>query len=287
LYGLGSCDMKAGLAALVLAMELVTELHVPLRGDVILESVVDEEAGGGNGTLACIARGYRADAALVAEPTGLVPMSSHMGSVAFKVTFQGVPSHSNIKCFGVNAIEKALPFLNGLRALETKWQAQQQHPLLPKPIVSINRITAGEGPVLVPAVCDIEVNFTYVPGWESCLEEVRQLLREIADADEWLTRNPPVLEWIHHVRPYDSDPMGDWQECVRTCVSEVLRKCAAIKGFPTGADARLIANISGVPTVILGPGDIRRAHSTDEYVELDQFYHAILIYALSVIRWAS
>src|SRR5699024_3915306 len=131
LYGLGSCDMKAGLLAMLLAIEVLHELEIPLRGDVIFQSVVDEEASGGNGTLACVDRGYKADGALVAEPTELKPMAAHIGSVAFRITLIGKASHSNLKWEGVNSIEKSLYLLNKLRDLESKWRNEQIHPLLP------------------------------------------------------------------------------------------------------------------------------------------------------------
>jgi acetylornithine deacetylase len=286
MFGLGSCDMKAGLAALLLAMELICKLKIPLRGNVYLQSVVDEEAGGGNGTLACIDRGYTADAALVAEPTTLIPMSAHVGSVAFRVSFRGMACHSNMKWEGVNSIEKALPFLNRLRELEQKWQSERHHPLLPSPIISINTIDAGDGAVLLPASCIVEGNFTYLPGWDQSISEFTNELESAVAEDEWLSENPPVLQFLHNVKPYASNPQGSWPLCVEYGVSEILNKQIPVSGFPTGADARLLANIGNMPTIILGPGNIRRAHTENEFVELDQFHQSIELYAYIIANWA-
>lgn len=287
LYGLGSCDMKAGLLALLFAMEVLHELEVPLLGDVIFQSVVDEEASGGNGTLACVERGYRADGVLVAEPTELEPMAAHIGSVAFKITFRGKASHSNLKWEGVNSIEKSLPLLIALRELESKWINEQSHPLLPKPILSINRIDAGIGPIIVPSTCVIEGNFTYLPGWERVIEEFTNTIQEIVNQDAWLLDNKPILEWIHHVRPYSSDPNGKFPQTVEKGIKHYLESELQLKGFPTGTDARILANIGEMSTVILGPGSIRQAHAVDEYIEIEEFVKSIGLYAYIIANWTN
>lgn len=287
LYGLGSCDMKAGLLGLLFAMEVLHELEVPLLGDVIFQSVVDEEVSGGNGTLACVDRGYRADGVLVAEPTELEPMAAHIGSVAFKITFSGRASHSNLKWEGINAIEKSLPLLNALRELEGKWRNEQSHPLLPKPILSINRIDAGTGPIIVPSTCVIEGNFTYLPGWESVVEEFTNTIQEIATQDAWLIDNKPTLEWIHHVRPYSSEPNGAWPQTVKHGIESYLGTGKRIQGFPTGTDARILANIGEMSTVILGPGSIRQAHAVNEYVDTEEFIKSIGLYSHIIADWTN
>lgn len=287
LYGLGSCDMKAGLVALLFAMEVIYELEVPLRGDVIFQSVVDEEASGGNGTLACVDKGYRADGVLVAEPTELKPMAAHIGSVAFRLTFSGMASHSNLKWEGVNSIEKSLPLLNALRELESNWKAQQSHPLLPKPILSINRIEAGTGPIIVPSTTVIEGNFTYLPGWENSVDEFVDVINSIIKQDEWLSENEPQLEWIHHVRPYCSDPKEDWPQAVEKSMKRYLNTDIKIAGFPTGTDARILANIGGMSTIILGPGSIRQAHTVNEFIDIEQFLSSIGLFAYIIVNWTN
>lgn len=287
LYGLGSCDMKAGLLALLFAMEVLHELEVPLRGDVIFQSVVDEEASGGNGTLACMDRGHRADGVLVAEPTELIPMAAHIGSVAFKITFRGKASHSNLKWEGINSIEKSLPLLNGLRELESKWRNKQSHPLLPKPILSINRIDAGTGPIIVPSSSVIEGNFTYLPGWENAIDEFQEVIEEITNQDDWLCENKPQLEWIHHVRPYSSDTGEQWPEIVKRTVTNYLDSETKIEGFPTGTDARILANIGGMSTIILGPGSIRQAHAVNEYIDINQYLRSIGLFSDIIVNWTN
>lgn len=287
LYGLGACDMKAGLAAQILALEVLNELGVEFKGDVIFQSVVDEEAGGGNGTLACIDRGYVADAALVAEPSELLPMSAHNGSVNFAIEFTGRSCHTNMKWEGVNAIDKALGVYNDLQALAEKWAREQKNPMLHPPVLSINVIDGGMGAAIVPNFCRMEGNFTYQYGFENSVKEFTDTIEKNAEKDPWLQENPPKLEWVHHVRPYYTEPDHDWPQMVADTAGEIMGEKYKPRAFPTGTDARLIANISNIPTVILGPGSIKQAHTVDEFVDIEEFHNAIAIFANIIANWSS
>ena len=278
LYGLGSCDMKSGLAGMTLALEILCKLGVKFRQDVILESVIDEEAGGGNGTLADIDRGYIAPAALVGEPTSLQPMCAHVGSVAFRVTFKGSAAHSNVNWEGVNAFEKAMPFIRGFYGMGERWQREMKHPLFHGPATSINIIRCGTGAVCVPDECVLEGNFTYLPGYCSAIEDFLAVLEE-ASQDEWLQKYPPKLEWLHHVKPYESNTDMPFLKSLLGTLKEQGSGIHAFQGFATGADARLLANVGGMATVILGPGNILNAHRANEYVILEEFLRAIELYA--------
>ena len=139
----------------------------------------------------------------------------------------GMACHSNIKWEGVSAIDKALPFLNRVHELGQRWRSLQAHPLLPGPVTGINRIEAGAGPVIVPDHCVVEGNFTYLPGREQSLGELEAALQATMHEDPWLAQHPPQLEWIHHVRPFVTEPTGPWPQMVASSASEVL-------GVPAG-----------------------------------------------------
>src|SRR5690606_18167970 len=132
LYGRGSCDMKAGLASIILAVEALIDSGVKLKGDVIIQSVVDEE-GGGNGTLACVDRGYVADAAIITEPTSLEIMHAHMGWLYYRMEIVGKSLHSALKWDGVNAIEKMMKIIHALQDFEREYAIRKRHPFLPPP----------------------------------------------------------------------------------------------------------------------------------------------------------
>lgn len=108
LYGRGSVDMKGGISAMAMAVQVLKDCGIKLKGDVILESVVNEELGGYNGTLACIVKGYRADAAIVTEPSDLKIEPANKGGQAYRITVEGMGAHTSFWWEGVSALDKAI-----------------------------------------------------------------------------------------------------------------------------------------------------------------------------------
>ena len=117
LYGRGAADMKCGLAAIFGAVHGLRDLGLTPHAPVHIQSVVEEECTG-NGTLACLLAGYRADAAVVAEPFGAAITTSQAGVLWFRVKIEGVPGHAAEGRNAVNAIEKSLSVISALRVLE-------------------------------------------------------------------------------------------------------------------------------------------------------------------------
>lgn len=272
LHGLGSADMKAGLVGLVWALRAVAEADVPIRGTVILQSVVDEEAGGGSGTLACIQAGLTADAAIVAEPTALRLCTAQMGSLAVRFDVEGRAAHGNTKWYGVNAIEEALPLLLGLRAAHEE-RSSRSHPLLPAPQVNIGRIVGGLAAPIVADACSIEAVLSYHPGERARVRSVVSDLVATAQAGSaWLQDHPPAVSVAHDVDAYALDEDVPITACIRDAMASQPSLDGDPVGFPAGSDARLLHMIGGIPTVLLGPGSLRQAHVPDEYVDLHQFH---------------
>jgi Peptidase family M20/M25/M40/Peptidase dimerisation domain len=120
--GRGACDMKAGLVASLWAVRGITELKVPLSGDLVLATVVGEEDGG-LGTYALLRRGWRADACLIPEPTSLDVAPASAGALTFRITVPGAATHASRRLSGVSAIEKFIPIFSALRRLEKERNA--------------------------------------------------------------------------------------------------------------------------------------------------------------------
>lgn len=284
LYGLGTADTKSGMAAMLMALRILKEAGVKLKGDVIFQGVVDEEAGGGNGSLACIDAGYRADAVLVAEPTCLKPCSAHMGSYAFWLTVEGKSAHGNMKWEGVSAFEKALPIMNALSELEKKWQ-KRTYDLLPSPIVSVLQVTLGDGSITIPGECTLLVNFTYLPDGYRYWDEIQQVIASCVEQDQWLKEHPVKITKHHDCGPYYTSPSEDWPETIVKVMKQTGHSVVKIEGMPCGADGRLYANIGGMPTVIMGPGSIECAHKPNEFVEIREFLEAVRVYTELICEW--
>jgi len=289
LYGRGACDMKGGLAALILAVETLIKSNCEIKGDIILESVVDEE-GGGNGTLACVDRGYKADLAVVAEPTELKIMKSHMGWVFFKMDVEGKSLHSGLKWLGVNAIEKTIKIINGLKELETEWLLEKRNPILPPPTINFGTIHGGTAGSVVPDNCRLDFGVHFLPsdaddkGLGSKVEkEIIDRIDLIANGDPWLKDHKPKLTKYQEGSPFELENNEEYLKIFSSNFEKIVQnEKAVVAGSEYGCDARLIENYAKVPTLMFGPGSIKQAHGINEFIDLDQYIDYIKIIALSI-----
>jgi acetylornithine deacetylase len=293
LYGRGTCDMKGGLAAAILAIEIIRELGIKLKGDVILESVVDEE-GGGNGTLACIAKGYKADAAIIPEPTQLKLSPAHMGWLMYEIEFTGKAIHCGLKWKGVNAIEKCMKVMQGLLELERKWAFIKRHPYLPPTNITFGTINGGTSGSTVPDKCTLNMAMMLPPcevkgDWmySEVEAEFMHEIENIVNSDDWLKENPPKMTLYQLGSAFDIGCNHPIYHCVSDNFKKLKFEEPSLYGLESGADARLLTNYGNTPTLIFGPGSIENAHSVNEFIELQQYYDAIKILSLSIIDWCN
>ncbi|MDD3927674.1 MAG: ArgE/DapE family deacylase [bacterium] len=283
--GLGAVDMKGGLAAMLMAVKIAKAMKLQQKGDIIFQSVVDEE-GGGNGTLACVDRGYKADAALIAEPTGLEIACAHRGAMHLRISTRGISTHASMKDRGVNAIEKMVELMKALASLEREWSDTKKHPLLPSPTISFCRLDGGNGASIIPAECEAKVNIKYLPTerTEVVKAEIEERISAIAGVDAWLRDNPPELKWLLNTSPYEASTAHPLVEIMK-CAVEAVAGRAVITGLPSGADARILNNIGGIPTFICGPGELAQAHHIDEMLPIDEYLRAVEVYVRVIMNW--
>ncbi len=176
-YGRGSADMKGGCVSNILAVKALQNSGVNLKGDLILESVVDEEAGG-NGTLACVLRGYTADACNFTEPSSLVNAAiSNRGAQYFRITVPGQEGGTEYKHELVNPITKAIEVFQAVEAYSIMREFSVSHPLydpfyFTKVPLGICKIQAGEWPSTVASQCVMEGTIECLPG-----EDIHEIKR--------------------------------------------------------------------------------------------------------------
>jgi acetylornithine deacetylase len=257
---------------------------------LILESVVDEEWGGG-GTLATLHRGYRADAAIVFEPSGLDICPASRGGQAFRVTVAGKGAHPIRSYDGVSALEKALPILAALRRLERERQERLRTPLFARypifaPIV-IGKIAADRIPSKVPETCVFEGLMGYAPAEEysQARHELESCVAATAAGDAWLRAHPPAVTWLALNKEGAETPSD--HPFVRTVLraAESTGRRGALTGFPAGCDLPFLVRQGGMPSVVFGPGDCTVAHSTDEFVSVAEVVAAAKILFVAALRW--
>jgi acetylornithine deacetylase len=287
LYGLGACDMKAGLMASALAVKCIFDAGLELPGPVTVLSVADEE-GGGNGSLAAMLAGHRADAAVVCEPSDGTLTVAHMGFVFFAVEVSGVALHSGSKWNGVNAIEKAVVLMEALGELERRWLMTRKHPILPPPTLNIGVISGGTAGSTVPDRCVFKLCLHYHPSMGRSLveSEVTDAIMTRAAGDEWLRSHPPKIEIYQAGGAFEMDADHVFVKTASRCAGSAKGTPPALYGSPAGNDARLLRNIGGMPTVVMGPGRMEQCHSVNEYVEVDDFLAFIEIYAKLILEWS-
>jgi acetylornithine deacetylase len=286
--GRGACDMKAGLVASLWAVRGLTELKVPLRGDLVLATVVGEEDGG-LGTYALLRRGWRADACVIPEPTSLDIAPATAGALTFRITVPGAATHASRRLSGISAIEKFIPIFAALRHLEKQRNAIK-HPLaarweLPIPI-EIGKISAGDWASSVPDTLHADGRIGVAIGED--ISTARRALEEAVGAacqdDGWLRAHPATVKWwggqfASGITELDSPIIST----VQRCHAEVTGSPQTMWATPYGSDLRLMQGIGAVPTIHYGPGDAERAHSPRESVSINELLTATRALALIAI----
>jgi acetylornithine deacetylase len=274
LHGRGSCDMKAGLMASLWAAQALRVAGVRLRGDVVLAAVQGEEDGG-LGTFATLQRGWRADACVIAEPTGLDVVPANSGSLTFRLRIRGRATHAARRTDGVSAIEKFWPVWRALADLERR-RHESVDPLVSRwPLahpLSIGQVRAGAWVSSVPDLLVAEGRLGVAIG-ESTEHARADLEGAIADAcerDPWLRGHPVEVEWWGGQFASGRIPAGsDLVDRVQAahCVAAHGRP-QDVYGAPYGSDLRLLTGLAGIPTLQYGPGNARLAHAPNEAVPL-------------------
>ncbi len=290
-YGRGSCDMKGGLVTYLVALDVLEELGVRLAGDVTVAATVGEEDGG-LGALSTVLRGYRADAALITEPTRLRLVPAQGGSLVFRLTLTGRSTHGAVRDEGVSALEKFLPLLGELRELERERNASLSHPLYDglknKAPVNVGVVSGGISPSTVPETLVVEGTVALIPGEEigPLQEQVAGRLFDAAGGDPWLREHPPRLEWIGgQFAPAEVPADAPICEAVKRAHEGVTGERPAVEGVTYGADMRLFVRFGGMPCVIYGAGDVSAAHSTDEHISIPDLVTATKTVALLISAW--
>ena len=291
LWGRGACDMKAGLVAAVFAIEALGNLGFAPEGRVLLESVIGEESGG-VGTLTTLVRGFRADAAILMEPTRLRLCPVHAGALSFRITITGKAIHASMKRFGVSAVEKFEKVSRAIEELDRARHASYQNQIFEFPDniapISIGTVQAGDWLSTVPETLLAEGRFGVFPG--EAIATARGALAACVAAvvaeDAWLQIHPPRLEWIEgQFEPGQTALDEPIVAALGAAHEEVLGSGPQVQGVPYGSDLRLFTEHGGVPAVLYGPGDVAYAHTVEEHVELEEVFNCAKTLALLIVGW--
>jgi acetylornithine deacetylase len=288
MYGRGAGDMKAGLAAIVGAVAGLKRLGFAPRGWVELQSVVEEECTG-NGAVACVLAGGRADAAVITEPTGGAIWNAQVGVVWFSVRVAGRPAHAGEAARGDNAIEATYPLIAALRELEAELNAsppppfaEHRHPIN----LNVGTIRGGDWPSTVAGECVTEMRLALYPGQDVAVlrRRVEETVAAAAKADAFLSRCTVEVGYDGFACEgyvLDGDPVID---AVGDAAERVYGAAPPLFASTATTDARTFQLYGGTPAICFGPY-AENIHSVDERVHLPSVMQTAQALALFVRDW--
>ncbi|MFM9108883.1 MAG: ArgE/DapE family deacylase [Chloroflexota bacterium] len=288
MYGRGAYDMKAGVALNLMLPRLLRDAGIGLRGDLIVQSVIEEECTG-NGALDMSLR-YPADACIVTEPTGGALTQAHVGVLWFRVAISGVSWHAMQAWKGVNAIAKAVPVIQALQRLDADLNTQPPHPAftgIEHPInLNIGVIHGGDWPSTVPGSCELHCRLSMYPGQTVAETRARieGAVHEAAMGDDWLREHPPVVT-------YDGFGSAGSEVSLEEPSMRLLGAWhLQVAGNPmvprsgTGINDMRYFNFQGIPSACYGPGGAL-AHAADEWLDLATLVPTAKVLGAFAIDW--
>ena len=274
LFGRGSSDMKAGVAAIMLAARAFSKKLGGTPGIVVVLTAAEEGGCIGSKHLAETRLLGRAGAIVVGEPTSNYPLVGHKGSVKFYARFRGVSAHGSMPELGVNAIYKAA---RALRELEGFDFATAPHAVMGMPTLNVGTMEGGNTVNAVPDSASIGVDIRTVPGMdhEKLVEKLKGLLGSDVEMDIF-----------SNLKPVWTAPDDEWMARVFEICKPVVGAAPEPRTAPYMTDAaNLLKAYAGAPTVILGPGEAAMAHQTDEYCSMERIRQSVAIYEALIRDW--
>jgi acetylornithine deacetylase len=291
LYGRGAVDMKGALCCALFALRALREAGVVPAGAVLFQSVVGEEDGG-LGTLAAVERGHTGDGAIVLEPTELAVAPAQAGALNFRLTVPGRAAHGALRTEGVSPLDHFLPIYAAMQGFEAERNRGVDDPLfadyqIPFPLcIGTLRSGVWASTVAESLVCEGRLGVAVHEEPARVRRAFEALVEGVAEGDPWLREHPPLLEWWGgQFEPAAIPADHPLVTTLAAAHGSATGEPPPLRGMPFGADMRLLVNQGGTPTVMYGPGDIRKAHAPDEYVPVAELEVATRTLALMILRF--
>ena len=305
IYGRGTADMKAGVAAMIYAFKSILDSGMRPGGDVFIQTTIEEEAGGWGGAPACILKGYKADAVIITEPTRCLT-DHHTISIAgpggsqfrIRVSYPGPSTITHVagRVFGINTIEKAIEIYNGLMDLNRYRQktidykpARTRYPELKGRVtrLTVGKIRGGDRARGPATWTELEGYVSWPP--EETVEEVRgqveRKIEEVANADTWMKDHHPQVWWTRFAhKPYEQDRNHPLVQMVKNHMEDTVGRRVEYCGAEGFSDARFYVEYVGCPTIHFGPQGVN-IHRPDEFTSVDSLLEVTKTLALTILSW--
>jgi acetylornithine deacetylase len=290
-YGRGAGDMKAGIVAYCLAYEALGALGYRPAAPVIMQSVIEEECTG-NGALACLARGYRADAAIIPEPFNQTLMVAQLGVMWLTIDLVGKPAHVQDTAAGINAIEAAHALFDSLRGLEAMWNRtgsrhvcyqDHAHPVN----FNLGKVSGGEWASSVPCAASIDVRVGFYPGMT--IPAVKRAIQATIDT---ALRERVELKGARVTVSYKGfqaegctiDPDAPLMTGLADAHRLVTNAPIELQASTATTDARFFVLYGDTPATCYGPV-AGNYHGLDEWVSIDSMLEVAQVLAVFMAGW--
>jgi acetylornithine deacetylase/succinyl-diaminopimelate desuccinylase-like protein len=267
LHGLGSCDTKASIASMTAAFLDLAADAGNLTGVVDLLISVDEE-GDGIGVRTAVSKGYKCDYAIVGEPTDLNVICAHNGLLFLKLTTIGKSAHGCHPTLGISAVERMMSLVEDIRAQLGGFCG---HILTGEPSLNLGEIHAGDRPNRVPDHCVARIDIRFAPPATNA--QVLEVATAVIDSHDWASyeveKRGETLD-----TPVDSPLIAAIRDSARG-----LGRESRIGGLRGWTEAEPFRTMLGIDSVVLGPGCIKQAHTSREFVSISETQLAAAFYA--------
>ncbi|MFX0040194.1 MAG: M20 family metallopeptidase [Promethearchaeota archaeon] len=332
IYGRGTADMKSGTTAMVVSLKILKKLGLKITGNLIINAVADEEAGGNLGTKWCMDNALKLrkiDFAVIGEPTELNPLPNAIvlgekGRVVIRIITNGISGHASVPSLGINAIYMMNDIIYNLDKLddyipkiappmtikelhelvsmlfpskELFQKLLDEQPLLQEAIKANTKFTkcvtlikGGIKDNVIPDQCESLIDFRLLPGQtnDMILNGLKKLITDLGYQIKSKPIGLPeeVFVYMDVIWEGEASYWRDWRNSkilkdFHTIAEKVYNKKLFYFLLPASSDAKYYRNSKFCePTIIFGPGNSRLAHTTNEYIEIQEFLNAIKVYTL-------
>jgi len=283
LYGRGTADMKGALAAMAGALASLRKPGGLAAGKVTLAAVIDEEMES-LGVEALLTSGFKADAAIVGEPTSNRIAVGHKGLEWLSVDFEGRAAHGSTPESGINAIAAAAQFIRLVEEELVPAFEERRDAVLGLPVINMGTISGGDQPSTVAARCTIKLDRRWVTtetieqvfgDLEAILEKIRKSRPGLRTR---LSRVPGGMATMIH-GPLTIDPQHPVVKSSQWALADSGVSADHLTVFPAWTDGALLSREGKIPTIIWGPGELNYAHSPEENIKLADVHLAAGLYA--------
>ena len=295
LYGRGSVDMKGGITALFWALKILKDIGFKPSGDIIFESIVDEEYAGGNGTLASRLKGYNAGLAIIPEPSRMQVCPACFGAFIGDLILKGKAGMPFMGSTIPNPVDGASRVIELFQRWEKEWRSSNTHPLFNESgkelKIVLYSVDTNDSCEFIQMGTPKSIKISWIvwcyPGMTEDIfyRKFRLFWEKCSKSDPKLKPfKMEIMPTFHYVKPWETDISDPAVQTVIDSFTQYIGKSPVVGGAPFSCDLGIYGEVGGMPSILIGPrGD--NLHAPDEWVLIEDILSLTGMFALLVYLW--